>query len=95
MGSPVALLEAMASGSFSLASNVAGIRDQLSNLPDQLFAPADSQELASRLKKYLSCSQEQLKSLTDQQLREVKNRFTIEREVNDHENFYWQISGKQ
>ena len=94
-GSPVSLLEAMASGSFSLASNVAGIRDQLSNLPDQLFVPGDSQELASKLKKYLSCSQEQLKSLTDQQLREVKNRFTIEREVNDHENFYWRISGKQ
>lgn len=93
-GSPVALLEAMASGSFSLASNVAGIRDQLSNLPDQLFAPADSQALASGLNKYLSFSPQEMKSLTDRQLKEVEDRFTIEREVNDHEHFYLRILGK-
>ena len=93
-GSPVSLLEAMASGSVSLASNVAGIRDQLSNLPDQLFAPADSAELASKLNKYLSFNGEKMKLLTKSQLEEVRERFTIEREVSDHEKFYLRILGK-
>ena len=93
-GSLVALLEAMASGSFSLASTVAGIRDQLSSLPDQLFTPADSGELADKLNKYLSCNQEKMKSLIDDQLKVVQQRYTIEREVSDHENFYLRILGK-
>ena len=93
-GSPVSLLEAMASGSFSLASNVAGIRDQLSDSPDQLFTPANSAELATKLNKYLSCSKDEMESLINSQLRVVQDRFTIEREVTDHENFYLQILGK-
>ncbi len=93
-GSPVSLLEAMASGSFSLASDVPGIRDQLSSLQDQLFSPANSQELSDKLSKYLSYGEESMKLLIEDQLKLVREKFTIEREVKDHENFYLKILGK-
>ena len=93
-GSPVSLLEAMASGSVVLASNIAGIRDQLEKLPDQLFPPADSHALANKLSHYLSLDENERKTILQKQRQIIEDDFTIEREVKSHEKFYIQTVEK-
>ena len=87
-GSPVSLLEAMASGTFVLASNVAGIRDQLSEIPEQLFEPGDSNSLAIKLEQALNLSDSEIKKAEDKQLELIQKYYTLEIEVKKHEEFY-------
>jgi glycosyltransferase involved in cell wall biosynthesis len=87
-GSPVSLLEAMASGALVLASSVAGIRDQLSNFPDLQFEPGNANELAQKLKMLLGKPPDDLRRLGAELRQEVLKRFTIEREVREHTAFY-------
>lgn len=94
-GSPVSLLEAMASGVPVLASNVAGIRDQLSSIPDQLFRPGDADELTGKLKILLNQPENDKEGLINAQLNIIKAKYTIEKEVANHQEFYLKvINGK-
>lgn len=90
-GSPVSLLEAMASGTYVLASDVAGIRDQLSEFPNQLFAPGDAIQISEKLNQTLAMNLLDLKKYSDLQLRVVNQKYTIEKEIENHETFYKRI----
>lgn len=90
-GSPVSLLEGMACGLPVLASDVAGIRDQLKNFPELLFESGDSLQLAKKLTSLVSKTGEERMNLGEQLRQEVLVRFTIEREVDLHQAFYKQI----
>jgi glycosyltransferase involved in cell wall biosynthesis len=92
-GSPVSLLEAMASGTYVLASNVAGIRDQLSEIPEQLFTPADSNDIAIKLEKALNLSDDAFKKVEHKQLEIIKSKYTLNIEVKKHEDFYKKVLG--
>ncbi len=87
-GSPVSLLEAMASGLPVLGSRIPGIRDQLANFPDLLFEPGNSKELAEKMAILLAMPSEERMALGLRLRKEVEARFTIEREVRQHEQFY-------
>lgn len=87
-GSPVSFLEAMASGTYSLGSRIPGIKDQLKELPQQLFEAGNADELSQKLNEVLSWDVAELKSKIDLQLSAIQNGFTIEQEVARHEAFY-------
>jgi glycosyltransferase involved in cell wall biosynthesis len=93
-GSPVSFLEAMASGTFSLGSKIPGISDQLKNLPQQLFEAGNAQILAEKIQEALSWNDFEMKEKIEAQLKIVQNGFTIEQEVQRHENFYLKVLGK-
>lgn len=92
-GSPVSLLEAMAGGTAVIASDVAGIRDQLKDLPGQLFEPGNATQIAEKLVDILSLSEAARKQIIDKQLKIIRDDFTIEIEVARHEAFYKKIMG--
>lgn len=84
----VAVLEAMAMEKYVLASDLAGPREQLKNFPSLLFKPGDADALASLLDKTLSLDKNELADTGKRLRQEVIDRFTIEREVENHEKFY-------
>ena len=90
-GSPVAVLEAMAAGVPVVASAVAGIRDQLAGFPDQLFRPGDATALAEALRRQLTLPAAARAAIIERQLAVIHERYTIEREVQEHEAFYHQV----
>jgi glycosyltransferase involved in cell wall biosynthesis len=87
-GSPVSLLEAMAAGTHVLASDVAGIRDQLARCPDQLFIPGDAKEIARKIAESLQMDASMYASSIQQQLDIVQSTYTIQKEVLRHEEVY-------
>ena len=90
-GSPIAILEAMANGKNVLASDVPGIRDQLSNFPDHLFNPDVSKDLVEKLKKFMSIDKEQNKKIGNIFQRYVDEKYSIHKEVEDLQNLYEKI----
>lgn len=90
-GSPVAMLEAMASGVLVLGSNIPGIRDQLNKIPDQLFAPDDIDELSAKIERSLQLPVRIKDKLIARQLQIIEDGFRIEREVIRHQEFYQKI----
>jgi len=87
-GSPVALLEAMASGTICIASNVPGIRDQLISLPDLMFTAGESEELKKKLSMIFDLNDTQKQELRMKIINIVRENYTIENEVAKHEKFY-------
>lgn len=92
-GSPVSLLEAMAGGTCVIASDVAGIRDQLQHIPEQLFQPGNARQIAEKLSLMLSMPASDRQALIVKQLEIIQHDYTIEKEVARHEAFYSQILG--
>lgn len=87
-GSPVSLLEAMAAGKCVLASDVAGIRDQLQNFRYHLFEPGNEKVLCAKLSEFLSFDNSELCELGSRLKENVLNNYAIEKEVARHEQFY-------
>ncbi|MBX2955236.1 MAG: glycosyltransferase [Cyclobacteriaceae bacterium] len=87
-GSPVSLLEAMAAGKCVLASDVAGVRDQLQDFKTHLFVPGDDAMLSAKLMEYLALTDAELEQLGYRFRNHVTNNYTIEKEVKVHEQFY-------
>lgn len=87
-GSPLALLEGMSAGKCVLASDVPGIRDQLSNFSDLLFEPGNADLLSKKIANLLKMAATDREALGKKLRAEVTSRFTIEQEVNKHESFY-------
>lgn len=90
-GSPVSLLEAMASGTYTIGSDIPGIRDLLKDLPQQLFPKGDSVTLKEKMMEALAFSEQEMNEKINQQLDVIQNGFTIEQEVNRYEAFYKKV----
>ncbi len=87
-GSPVSLLEALACKIPVLASDVAGIRDQLHEFPEFLFEADNHNNLAGKLSYLLAKSADE-RLVMGEQLRDmVLKKFTIQHEVEEHQVFY-------
>ena len=90
-GCPVALLEAMASGCACIATDVAGSHDLIDSPGcGRLVAPEDPAALADALRS-LAASPELRRSLGEAARRRVVEQFSIEREVELHEDLYSEI----
>ena len=87
-GSPVALLEAMANSKVVLGSRVPGIKDQLRGFPDHLFTPKNEIELAEKLAVFMCKSRAELNELGKEFQNLVSQRYSIETEIQKHEEFY-------
>lgn len=90
-GSPVSFLEAMASGTYALGSDIPGIRDLLKDLPHQLFPKGDSDRLKVKIHEALAFTKEEMNEKVKQQLEVIGNGFTIEQEVIRYEAFYRKV----
>jgi glycosyltransferase involved in cell wall biosynthesis len=91
-GSPVALIEAMAAGKYVLASDVAGVRDQLRNFSAHLFEPGNNEMLANKLLACLALSDYELRHFGKEFRNHIVNNYTIEGEVSLHEQLYFDVS---
>ncbi len=87
-GSPVSLLEAMATEKVVLASKIPGIKDQLQNFPDLLFEAGNVAQLTQKLEDWLSRPASSLLQTGNLLRKEVLERFSIDREVSRHEKKY-------
>ena len=84
-GSPVALLEAMAIGLNVLASKIAGIKDILSNFPENMFTPGDEKDLYNAILREFSNFQENKEELLSAH---VKEKYSLIKEVLAHQEIY-------
>ncbi len=84
-GSPVALLEALASGVASIGSKVPGIKDILSPFQSNLFDPNNSSDLTKKLKKLLKSNNNEL---VKKQLSHITKNYSIAIETSRHEEIY-------
>ena len=84
-GSPVSLLEAMASGINVIASKIAGVEDILSNFPENMFIPGDKtllkKAIIEQFKNSKSNKRNNFKS-------HIQNNFSLIREVSSHQKVY-------
>ncbi len=86
-GSPVALLEAMASGVLSIGSEIPGVRDQLEKFPELMFKPMDSEDLANKLEYILNLG-DKANEFKDKLLQNVRNNYLLSNEIQAHEKLY-------
>lgn len=93
-GSPVALLEALACGTISIASDIPGIRDQLRTFPDLMFHAGNADELAQKLTKVLASDEQTRSELKKKLIKHVDENYRIEIEVERHEKFYLSCLGR-
>ena len=91
-GSPVALLEAMASGKVVLGTNIPGIRDQLKNFPDYLVAPENVNDLWFKLNLLMEKGTQELDYLGKIFASYVQSHHTIEMETKKHEEMYLEVA---
>lgn len=89
-GSPVAVLEAMASRVPVIGSYIPGVRDQLADFKELMFEAGNSSELASRIDYILSLNSDEMENLRDRVLKTIQDHYTIEREVAQYEQIYKQ-----
>jgi glycosyltransferase involved in cell wall biosynthesis len=87
-GSPVALLEAMASGNVCVASDIAGIRDQLSSSKNMLFEAGNADALAKKLVHFLSIPASEKAILKESMRKIVLDNYTLETEIKRHQDLY-------
>jgi glycosyltransferase involved in cell wall biosynthesis len=90
-GCNVSLIEAMASARYCIASDIPGMREQLMHHRDLLFKPGDTADLTNKLRHALSLPAEERTAIGESLRQEVLERFTIEKEVAQHEAFYKKV----
>ena len=93
-GSPVALLEAMASAKVVIGSNIPGISDQLAKFSDSLFEASNVDALSAKLDYYMNKSKDELKKLGDSFYQHVRLEYPLEKEIERHEKLYMSILEK-
>lgn len=86
--SPVALLEALASGIPVLSSQTSGAVQIMGDFKEQLFPVGDVEELVKIVIWILSLDQEKIHEIIAIQRRHVLENFTINHEVEKHIRFY-------
>lgn len=90
-GSPVALLEAMATGLCVLGSDLPGIKDQLIHTPEHLVTAGNVEMWAEVLRKFCQHDKEGLKAMGNNFLKHIKASYTLNKEVEQTENVYLKI----
>lgn len=80
-GSPVALLEAMATGLCVLGSNLPGIRDQLQNYPEHLVEAGNAKELEQKLLYFCNLPKNVIEQIGNVFLKQVLEKYKLENEV--------------
>ncbi|MDN5203103.1 glycosyltransferase [Fulvivirgaceae bacterium BMA10] len=90
----VALLEAMASGILAIGSDIYGIKFILQDFPELLYDPEDPKELATKIQDVLDLPEEKKSAIKTKFSKIIEERFSVEKEVQDHESFYKGILGK-
>jgi|DewCreStandDraft_4_1066084.scaffolds.fasta_scaffold09460_3 glycosyltransferase involved in cell wall biosynthesis len=93
-GCPVALLEAMASGMACIATDIAGSQDVIeSGTSGLLVPPLDAGALRKAIEQVLFNESLQQRLRTEAR-RRIVERYSIEREVAEHERMYLQVLGR-
>ena len=87
-GSPVALLEAMATGRMVLGSAVPGIKDQLEAFPELLFEAGNHHQLSEKLLAICLKPEHEQNALREKIRQYILADFPIEKEVLKHMAFY-------
>ena len=90
----VALLEAMATGLLVLGSEIDGIKFILQDLPELLFDPENTQELATRIKMIFELNDTEKEEIKGRLQKVITDGFLSEKEVSDHTLFYKKILKK-
>ncbi len=90
-GSPVSLLEAMATGKNVLASNVSGIRDQLVDYPEHLVEAGNSEALATAFHTNFELSRTEHLEKGEIFRKHVLKHYPIELEVERCEQLYLKL----
>jgi glycosyltransferase involved in cell wall biosynthesis len=90
-GSPVALLEAMAVGLPVIASNVAGIRDQLEPFKSLLSVPGDANDLAAKVTELMASGKVACEAMGKTLRQHVERNHSIELETAKHETMYERV----
>ena len=94
-GSPVALLEAMATGLLVLASNVSGTKDILEDFKQCLFYPENPDDLANKAITLMKMDLENQFNLKDSVIDNVKKKYHINLEVEKTQNIYKNLLEKK
>ena len=90
-GCPVALLEAMSTGTPVIASNVSGSRDILENFQDLLFEPGNAKDLLKKIKTLFILDDDEMSNLGLVMRKHIKKNYDIKYEVIKTENIYKDI----
>ena len=90
-GSPVALLEAMASAKNVLGSNISGIKDQLQPFPEHLVVAGDLEAWSSALVTCCSNTKEMNKIIGEKFRSYVSKKFQIQTEVKRSQELYLRL----
>ncbi len=90
-GSPVALMEAMASNLFCIGSQVSGIKDQLSNCPNHMFMPGNSKEISKKIKWALSLNPIEFQNEIEKHNKLINSKFSLDVEIKNIEKEYLTI----
>jgi glycosyltransferase involved in cell wall biosynthesis len=90
-GSPLAMLEAMSMGLYVLGSNIPGIKDQLSDFEHLLFEAGNIQELKQKLVHAIDLGSTERKRLGKDLAEYVTFKYSIEQEVEKHEDVYSRV----
>jgi len=93
-GSPVALLEAMATGLLVLASNVSGTKDILGDSKQCLFHPDNPDDLAKKAITLMKMNLENQLNLKNLLYNNVKKNYNIDLELEKTQNIYKNILEK-
>ena len=90
-GCPVSLLEALSSNIKVIASDVPGIRDILSDYPQNMFEAGNTSELVQKIKNQLKDNNKS----NEEFIKLVRNNYSIELEVLHHEKIYNKVCHQQ
>lgn len=90
-GSPVAMLEAMATGLCVLGSNLPGIKDQLITFPEHMVEAGNIELWRVKLQEFTSKTQEELKAMGQLFYNQVYEKYQIANEVVKTEKVYKKI----
>ncbi|WP_298368911.1 glycosyltransferase [uncultured Lutibacter sp.] len=94
-GLPVAPLEAMASGSIVIGSNVSGVKDILKKFPNNLFDPNNVQSLKESILRIMNMKKEDHIQLEKEMRALAVNEYSIDQFINMHSEFYKNIIAKK